>query len=213
LPRVDDYKTAFEIAAKKLRGLDPEKVAELSGAKLAGNALRLRFVDQDCAVHLDPVSVEETSGGEVALTDQVLILHYLIQGDGRLPSGEWIAYREVPGAQTYQPVFYKRAIAPLKEAFGQRPELLTSLTEHLAPAPGQGGDASVIIPAFPRTPVMLIVWNGDDEFPPEANILFDKSITGYLTAEDIAWLAGRIVYFLAGMARKTGAAHEAGSER
>ncbi|MEE8541956.1 MAG: DUF3786 domain-containing protein, partial [Desulfobacterales bacterium] len=47
---------------------------------------------------------------------------------------------------------------------------------------------------FPRVPVQLIVWEGDDEFPAAANILFDQTVGAILSPEDIAWLAGMIVY-------------------
>jgi len=50
-------------------------------------------------------------------------------------------------------------------------------------------------------PVALILWKGDDEFPPEGTILFDRNISHILSAEDIAWLAGMIIYPLLGMAR------------
>jgi hypothetical protein len=49
--------------------------------------------------------------------------------------------------------------------------------------------------------VALIIWKGDEEFPPEGNILFDRNILKMLSAEDIAWLSGMIVYPLMGMAK------------
>ncbi|MBW1912080.1 MAG: DUF3786 domain-containing protein, partial [Deltaproteobacteria bacterium] len=54
--------------------------------------------------------------------------------------------------------------------------------------------------ALPLAPLALVLWKGDDEFPPEGNILFDKNISKILSAEDMAWLAGMAVYPLIGMA-------------
>jgi hypothetical protein len=48
-------------------------------------------------------------------------------------------------------------------------------------------------------PVRIILYAGDAEFAPEANILFDRSIGGMLSPEDIAWLAGMLVYRLIGL--------------
>ncbi|MBW1713779.1 MAG: DUF3786 domain-containing protein [Deltaproteobacteria bacterium] len=204
MPRVDDYQMAFQIAADKLRAMDAEEVAQAAGARLTPEGLQLNFVGLECAVSLDPVAVSGSDGQEVPLTDRVLILHYLTQADGRPMTGQWIAYRQIPGAQTYHPVFYQRAIAPFKAGFGPRPELLAQLTADLPARPGQGGDAAVVIQALPRTPVLLQVWQADEDFPAEANILFDESISGYLTAEDVAWLAGRVVYPLVGRAKAQG---------
>ena len=67
---------------------------------------------------------------------------------------------------------------------------------------GEEGDASLCFQAFPRVPVCLILWAEDDEFPPDGNLLFDASISKYLSAEDIAVLSGMVVYPLIGMAYK-----------
>jgi hypothetical protein len=37
-----------------------------------------------------------------------------------------------------------------------------------------------------------VLWRGDDEFPPNATILFDSSVTDYLSTEDLAVLCERI---------------------
>lgn len=204
MPRVDDYQAAIDLAAQQLQAKDPAQVAELAGVKWTGECLTFDFVNQPVRVDWDPVKATYENGDEIPLTDQVMILHYLVQADGRPISGEWIAYREVSGGENYAPVFYKRATAPLMGAFGHQPELLAPIAQMHAAVPADNGDAAVIVNGFPRVPMMLVVWAGDDEFPAEANILMDKSISGYLDVEDIVWLAGRIVYPLAGAARAKG---------
>ena len=58
------------------------------------------------------------------------------------------------------------------------------------------GDIAVTIDAFPRVPVTMVLWRGDAEFPPEGNILFDSTITDYLSAEDINVLCETIAWRL-----------------
>ena len=48
------------------------------------------------------------------------------------------------------------------------------------------GDASVKLFPFPRLPVIIILWQEDDEFPPRADILFDSTCEFHL-ALDILW--------------------------
>ena len=48
------------------------------------------------------------------------------------------------------------------------------------------GDAAVTFYPLPRVPVTLILWCGDDEFPPRADLLFDSSCESHL-ALDILW--------------------------
>jgi hypothetical protein len=60
----------------------------------------------------------------------------------------------------------------------------------------QAGDAGYKFSIFPKVPLQLVLWESDDEFPSEANILFDKIIGELLSPEDVAWLAGMVVYRL-----------------
>jgi len=48
------------------------------------------------------------------------------------------------------------------------------------------GDASVQLFPFPRIPVVIILWRGDEEFPPRADLLFDSTCELHL-ALDILW--------------------------
>jgi len=39
---------------------------------------------------------------------------------------------------------------------------------------------------FPYLPITCLVWKGDDEFPPEATVLFDETAELFFSAEDMA---------------------------
>jgi len=39
--------------------------------------------------------------------------------------------------------------------------------------------------ALPRIPMTYVLWKGDEEFPATIQLLFDKSVEGYLSLEDI----------------------------
>jgi hypothetical protein len=58
------------------------------------------------------------------------------------------------------------------------------------------GDVSVTIPAFSRVPITIVVWKGDEEFPPSASILFDDTVLDYLSAEDINVLCQTVTWRL-----------------
>ena len=85
--------------------------------------------------------------------------------------------------------------------FGDKPDLFRASAEKLAGVPIAAGDAGMIFPVLPRVPVQLILWQGDEELPPESTILFDATISDYLPAEDIAVLSGMLVYRLISMAK------------
>jgi len=55
----------------------------------------------------------------------------------------------------------------------------------------------VSVRAFPLVDVHVLLWRGDDEFPPDASVLLGERIRGFLDAEDTAVLAGLVVSYLA----------------
>ena len=146
------------------------------------------------------------SDEEPPIQEQVLLLHYLYgawSSSGPAITGEWIAFQDVPDGRFYLDAFLKRAKDPLVRIFGHDPELLVEIATRVYDTmPFDHGDFSVVVRAFPLVPVALILWKGDEEFPPEGNILFDRNISDILSAEDIAWLAGMVIYPLIGMAKK-----------
>ena len=58
-------------------------------------------------------------------------------------------------------------------------------------------NSSFLLPAFACIPVKLMFWDGDDEFPAQANILFDKSATDFNHIESIVTIATEMLYQLA----------------
>lgn len=50
-------------------------------------------------------------------------------------------------------------------------------------------DVAIVVEAFQGVPILIELWQADEEFGPEANILFDKTITKIFCVEDIVVLA------------------------
>ena len=208
MARIDDYRAAVKLGKEALADRNPKRIAEQSGAIFEPDSegrttLTLDFLNKKITMTWPDCDISFIeSGDEVPIQQQVLLLHYLIGAKGSAIKGKWIAYQEVPDGKFYLDAFLRRAKNPMVQTFGMQPELLVKLaTEVYGAKPFDQGDLSVVVQALPMVPVALILWQGDDEFPPEGTILFDRSISDILSAEDIAWLAGMIIYPLMGMAR------------
>jgi hypothetical protein len=210
MPRIDDYKNALALAQEQWATRDAQQAALLGGADYQkgsdGGRVLLRFMDQAVTVSWPSGQVlGPDPAKELSLQEQVLILHYLLKAPGAPLAGEWITFREIPSGEFYYSAFVRRAKEPLLKTFGNRPQLLKDLGLQRGGVQREEGDVCICFQAFPQIPVCLILWAGDDEFPPDGNVLFDASIARYLIAEDVAVLAGMVVYPLIGMAYKKGA--------
>ncbi len=204
MPRIDDYISARQIAVEKLSKESFDNIAKRSGFEtLSDNVLKIPFLDRIYQVSFPDFDFENESDKKTAvpIQEQVLILHYLTAESAKKLTGDWIAYREIPEASFYFSAFVKRAIDPLKKVFGQNISGLSKAANNINGKAIDIGDAGFEFKFFPKVPLQLIMWKGDDEFPPEANILFDKTIGEILSPEDVAWLSGMLVYRLIALSR------------
>jgi len=209
MARIDDFRQARAFSKKGLSEKEPEDIAGLSGAMIKTNekgvrALSLRFLNMDVKISWPDMEFSyEGLSEEVPIQQQVLLLHYLngaCASNGAAITGEWASFQDIPDGRFYMDAFIKRAKGPLLRAFGNNPRRMVDLsTSAFGASPLDIGDFSVKVQALPLAPVALVLWQGDEEFPAEGNILFDKNISMILSAEDIAWLAGMVVYDLIGM--------------
>jgi len=126
----------------------------------------------------------------------ILILHYLVKGLNSLPGlkEDWISFHDLSGGEGYYPVFKKRVIDAIVRKYGDKPEALSELTERFKAKKAQIADVSVVIEVFEGVPILITLQRGDDEFGPEANILFDASIKEIFCTEDTVVLSELLVY-------------------
>lgn len=124
----------------------------------------------------------------------ILILHYLIQKLKGLPpvTGEWLTFREFSGIEGYYEAFRKRSIEPIIRKYGRNPDGLLTALERLPAKKAEGGDFGIVVEALEGVPALIKIWKADEEFGPDANIYFDRSISGIFCTEDIVVLAGII---------------------
>jgi hypothetical protein len=208
MPTKHDYETARALALESLSKLDIDTCCTNAGISVelvspGIKHVRIPYIGHTytLTVHDDTISFDDAPG-PLKIPDQVLLLHYLITASSVPVAEEWITFREVPSGSFYYAAFVKRAITPLQNCFGERPALLGDIAQVIGQVSPSPGDTALKIFALSRVPIVLSLWRGDEEFPPEANVYFDKSIPSYLSTEDIAYLSGAVVYKVIGIARQ-----------
>jgi len=196
-PREEAYQLSYDLAREQLRKIgDLEEQCRRSGARYMGpDKIAISYLNQPYHIALPDVDLSLAEGaGEVPLTDKILILHYFNHSLGTPPSGRFITFKQLPGGISYYPAFFQRVVSPLVSRFSKRPGLLTGAAASFAGRKADIGDESVTVDAFPRVPITLALWKGDDEVPPAGNVLFDASVTDYLPTEDAVVVCGNLVW-------------------
>jgi len=204
MPRIDDYKNAKKLAIEKLATGSFISILRRTGFETAvPDRFRAPFLNRVYHIGFPEFDFEDEveSEAEIPIQEQILILHYMQSPVPSLSTDSWVSYREIPGASFYYSAFVKRAIDPLKKVFGQNVDDLLRAGEILGGKTIDTGDVGYEFRLFPNIRLRLILWAGDDEFPAEANIVFDENIKEILSPEDIAWLAGMLVYRLIALSK------------
>jgi len=195
------YALAYKIAAEELNHRDIRKLCCRSGAryleKNAQRAIVLTYLNRAHQVTLPDVDITLVGSQEaVSIREKVLILHYLTLATGAPATGRAITFKELPEGPVYSPTFAKRTVDPLLNYFGKEPCRLLDTAEKLGGHRADYGDVAVTINVFPSVAITLVLWRGDAEFGPSASIIFDASITDYLSTEDVTVLCEIVIWKL-----------------
>jgi len=213
LPNQQNYEYGYELAYK----LACEQLAKFdnigqqclkSGAQCqvidSQKIITLKYLNQSYQIVFPDIDISLIdSEEEVPMRDKILILHYFTQAKGTPITNKIIAFRELPEGANYFPTFAKRAIKPLLDYFGREPVQLIDTAKKLGGHRVDYGDVAVTINAFSYVPITLVLWQGNGEFAPEGSILFDSTISDYLSTYDITVLCETISWKLVKYLKKT----------
>ena len=205
MARIDDYKESFRLASLELKKRDAATLAKAAGAEFCPEeGLVVAFLGNRYVVQIHPETDirKKNSSEEVPLPDKILIAHYLLGASGKKRNGKVITFRQIPDGHFYFEAFQKRARDPFVNFYGNNGRLFVECATKMGASRVENGDFAMEFAVFPNICVQLVLWKGDEEFPPDATILFDESIHRNLTAEDIAVMSGCLVYRLIGLGRK-----------
>ena len=212
MPSTDDQSiynlnVAYTIACERLSAIDIEEQCRRSGsgyqATANGAVVSVNFLNREYQITLPDITFSTIDGQtDIDMREKILLMHYLIGAKGTGATGKLITFRELPGGIVYYPTFTKRTMQPIARYFGDKPDILISTAKILGGQKTEMGDASVVICTFNQVPVTLILWQGDEEFTPEVNLLFDSSITDYLESEDITVMSEILTWRLISLLRK-----------
>ena len=165
---------------------------ELIRLKPKGN-LSIKFFADEYSVNIEGRRVLSLScNAPVKDFIAILILHYLTSKLKGLPSltNEWMNFKELSGVEGYLSAFRRRAIEPIIRKYGHKPEGLLEALDRLPGKRVNQGDIGIVLDVFEQVPVLVSFWRADEEFGPEANMLFDRSITKIFCTEDIVVFGG-----------------------
>ena len=130
---------------------------------------------------------------EEMIYSKILTIRFLLNGTVSQGSGKFKTYREMPWGEVYLRQFDGRCIKRLAFTYGNRLKDFRGIMEHIHAPAVDHGDVSYQVEIFPGYLIQMILWEGDDEFPPSSQILFSDNFPVSFAAEDMAVMGDVII--------------------
>jgi len=194
-PQIDKLAPVVKEAQAKLRAIDWAEVAARSGATIdpQGN-LRVEFLRREYVIDQAELTVKRGDDGAAPPSlMQSLLLTYLYTADGTPPNDRWLGFRELPNGLFYAQAFQGYTGAVLISDLNGDVAAFRQASEKLQGAALALGDAGYTFQVLPRLKLAVLMWAGDDEFPSQAQVLFQESAPHYLITDGLAIVGSLLI--------------------
>ena len=184
-----NYEEVYDGLKVRLERADYRHAMLHLGARDAGENVAVDFLSRTCLV--GPAGVRAHDGGKLDFTVRIVLAYYILHGGQGELTGRWAAYRDFKDGAFFHGAFSGLVENNIAEHFSGRMNELEKAATALGGGPLEtdlGGDFSCRFPALPRVPLALVFYDGDEDFPASARILFDVSAPQFLDMECLAVL-------------------------
>ncbi|MFZ0613448.1 MAG: DUF3786 domain-containing protein [Desulfobacterales bacterium] len=183
---------------------DLAEAAARSGGTVANGVLTLKVLGKN-------FSVDEKGNlrADIHINPWVTVpfLSYVLQGQGRPVSGNWVSFRDLKEGRERYPLFQKRCEEPMKQVADVYPGLFDDLVHIFSGrqvAEQFEADISVVLLPLPRVPLMICYWKPEDGLASSLNLYFDQTADNNLDIGSLFSLGAGLAQMFANLARRHG---------
>ena len=185
--QIENHKEEVPFAhyEEKFRSLVPEEAAERLGVKWDGKEFYVNLLGREYAISHPDYALRVLDGGKLPpLPTQTFLLRYLLESKLVPWNGEWKTFREMPWGEMYIKPYSGRVLTRAAFTFGTRLAAFRAAAEKIGAQPVSHGDVGYRFELIGGYQMQILVWEGDEEFPPSAQILYSDNFAEGFAAED-----------------------------
>ena len=170
----------------KFKELNPQDALErLPGVQWDGSEFTLTLLGKTYAISHPDYAIRSVDGASIpALPTQTFLLRYLLECKDVAWRGEWKTFREMPWGEMYITPYTGRVLTRAAFTFGFRTAAMKAAAEKMGAEAVKHGDAGFLFELVGGYRMQLLIWEGDDEFPPSAQVLYSDNFAEGFAAED-----------------------------
>ena len=186
--QIENHKEEVPFAhyEEKFRSLEPASVLErLKGVQWDGKEFTLTLLGRRFAISHPDYAIRALDGGKVPpLPTQTFLLRYLLESKDVSWAGQWKTFREMPWGEMYIKPYTGRVLTRAAYTFSFKLDAFRAAAEKMGAEAVKHGDAGYRFDLIGDYQIQILIWQGDDEFPPNAQILYSDNFAEGFAAED-----------------------------
>ena len=170
----------FSYYADLFAKADPAEITSRLDIPFEKDTFRITLLGKESTVSYPSAEVTPA----LPIPTQTYLIRYLLEGK-RVPwNGTWKTFREMPWGELYIKPYTGRVLTRAAFTFGTRLAAFKAACEKMGATPVPNGDAGYEFAFIGGYKVRVLVWEGDDEFPPNAQILYSDNFQDGFAPED-----------------------------
>ena len=199
---VSNYEKNCREWQERFRAMDQERLLEIiPGLKREGGDLTLYHFGEKFAVDAATGAIRSLESDAPVSATVRLNIYTLLGYASPLArfQDEWVPFQQLRNTGVFESAFRRGILQPLVRTFSGRLDRLTAGLLAMGGKKLPCSDAGCQVEAFACIPVRVLFWEGDEEFPAQANLLFDRSATDFIHSESIVSIAIAGLYRLSAL--------------
>ena len=186
--QVENHKEEVPFAhyEEQFRLLAPRDALDrLNDISFSGGEFTVKLLGREFAIAHPDYAIRALDGGAIPpLPTQTFLLRYLLESRSVAWGGQWKTFREMPWGEMYIKPYTGRVLTRAAFTFGTRIAAFRAACEKMGAEPVPHGDAGFRFDFVGGYRMQILVWEGDDEFPPNAQVLYSDNFAEGFAAED-----------------------------
>lgn len=176
----------FSYYEEKFTALDPaDATSRLPDVKWDGKEFYVNLLGVEYAISHPVYAIRAVAGGAMPpLPCQTFLLRYLLESKAVAWGGAWKTFREMPWGEMYIKPYTGRVLTRAAFTFGTRVAAFKAACEKMGALPLKHGDAGYQFDFIGGYAMQIMVWEGDEEFPPSAQVIYSDNFADGFAAED-----------------------------
>ena len=170
----------------KFKELNPQAaISRLPRVIWDGKEFTLKLLGRDYAIAHPDYAIRALDGGSIPnLPTQTFLLRYLLEAKEVPWAGAWKTFREMPWGELYIKPYTGRVLTRAAYTFGFKLDAFRKAAEKMGAVSVKHGDAGYLFDLIGGYQMQIMVWEGDEEFPPNAQVLYSDNFAEGFAAED-----------------------------